>query len=139
MNGLITIPSDFGPQETMSRLEVEAKAHGMTIFARVNHGALAEQAGLALRPTELILFGNPRGGTLLMQVSQTIGIDLPLKALVWQDAAGKTWISCNEPRWLAKRHSVEVADLVLASMGSTLNEIAGNAAAERSQEAGKVE
>jgi uncharacterized protein (DUF302 family) len=108
----------------MDRLEAEIKARGMTIFARINHSALAEQAGLALRPTEVILFGNPRGGTPLMQANQTIGIDLPLKALVWEDAAGKTWLSYNEPPWLAKRHQIAGTERVTTSMGSVLTDIA---------------
>jgi len=128
MEGLITIPSNFGPQETMSRLEAEIKAHRLGVFARVNHAALAAEAGLALRPTEVILFGNPRGGTPLMQASQTIGIDLPLKALVWQDAAGRSWISYNDPVWLAQRHGVTGADGTIAAMTRALADIAAEAA-----------
>jgi uncharacterized protein (DUF302 family) len=105
-DGLITIPSHHGPQETVKRLEAEVKAKGMTVFARVDHAAGAAAAGLSLRPTVLLVFGNARGGTPLMQVAQGIGIDLPLKALVWQDASGNTWLSWNDPGWLAKRHSV---------------------------------
>ncbi len=82
-DGLITVPSAFGPAETMSRLEAEVKARGMTVFAHVDHGAGAAGAGMALRPTDLLIFGAARGGTPLMEMAQTIGIDLPLKALVW--------------------------------------------------------
>jgi uncharacterized protein (DUF302 family) len=89
MEGLITIESQFEPKETAERLEAEIKVHGMRVFARIDHAALAAEAGLTLSPTEVILFGNPRGGTPLMQTRQTAGIDLPLKALVWQDAVGK--------------------------------------------------
>src|ERR1700709_1903062 len=103
MEGLTTIRSNFGPGETMSRIETGIKARGMTVFTRIDHAALAAAAGLTLRPTEVILFGNPRGGTPLMQANQTIGIDLPLKILVWQDAASDTWISYNEAEWLAQR------------------------------------
>jgi catalase len=124
MDGLTTIQSKFGPQETMNRFEAELKARGMTVFARVNHAALAKEAGLALRPTEVILFGNPRGGTPLMQANQTIGIDLPLKALVWEDAAGKTWLSYNEPAWLAKRHEIPETEPAVAAMSRALNDIA---------------
>src|SRR4029077_5360424 len=95
--GLTTIPSHFSPKETMDRLEAEIRAQRMTLFARIHHAAGATEVGLTLRPTELIIFGNARGVTPLMQAAQTIGIDLPLKALVWEDAAGKTWISYNEP------------------------------------------
>jgi uncharacterized protein (DUF302 family) len=74
------------------------------VFARIDHAAGAAAAGLSLRPTEVLIFGNAKGGTPLMQSVQAIGIDLPLKALVWQDAAGDTWLSFNDPDWLAKRH-----------------------------------
>jgi uncharacterized protein (DUF302 family) len=118
----------------MNRLEAELKARGMTVFARVNHAALAEQAGLALRPTEVILFGNPRGGTPLMQANQTIGIDLPLKALIWQDAAGKTWLSYNEPAWLAKRHQISETEPSVAAMSRALNDIVAKATNDTADE-----
>ena len=105
-NGLITIRSRHAPGETMSRFEAEVKAKGLTIFARIDHAAGAAAVGLPLRPTELLLFGNAKGGTPLMQAVQTIGIDLPLKVLVWQDASGDTWLSYNDPSWLAKRHEL---------------------------------
>ncbi len=129
MDGLTTIPSSFEPKETADRLDAGAKAHGLTIFARINHAALAAEVGLALRPTEVLLFGNPRGGTPLMQAGQTIGIDLPLKALVWQDAAGKTWLSYNEPAWLAQRHGLGSAtEKIIANMSQALNTITARAA-----------
>jgi uncharacterized protein (DUF302 family) len=103
-DGLTTIRSANGPKDTMDRLEAEVKAKGMTVFARIDHAAGAADVGLSLRPTELLIFGNAKGGTPLMQSIQTIGIDLPLKALVWQDASGATWLSYNDPSWLAKRH-----------------------------------
>jgi uncharacterized protein (DUF302 family) len=90
----------------MNRLETAVKARGMTVFARIDHAAGATAVGLPLRPTEVMIFGNARGGTPLMQAVQTIGIDLPLKALVWQDAAGDTWLSYDDPDWLAKRHGL---------------------------------
>jgi uncharacterized protein (DUF302 family) len=105
-NGLITVKSSYGPKETMDRLEAEVKAKGMTVFGRIDHAAGATEVGLSLRPTELLIFGNARAGTPLMQSAQTISIDLPLKALVWQDADGVTWLSYNDPSWLAKRHGL---------------------------------
>ncbi len=105
-DGLITIPSAFGPEETMNRLEAEVRAKGITVFAHVDHAAGAAAAGMALRPTDLLVFGAAKGGTPLMELAQTIGIDLPLKALVWQDATGATWLSYNDPSWLAERHAV---------------------------------
>jgi uncharacterized protein (DUF302 family) len=104
--GLTTIPSSYGPQDTMNRLETAVKAKGMTVFARIDHAAGATGAGLSLRPTEVLIFGNTKAGTPLMQSVQTIGLDLPLKTLVWQDASGKTWLSYNDPAWLAQRHGL---------------------------------
>jgi uncharacterized protein (DUF302 family) len=106
VDGLTTIQSIYGPIDTMNRLEVEVRAKGMTVFARIDHAAGAAEVGLSLRPTELLIFGNAKGGTPLMQSIQTIGIDLPLKALVWQDAAANTWLSYNDPNWLVKRHGL---------------------------------
>jgi uncharacterized protein (DUF302 family) len=106
VDGLLTIRSRHGPSETMSRFQAEVEAKGLTVFARVDHAAGAAAVGLSLRPTELLVFGNPKGGTPLMQAVQTIGIDLPLKVLVWQDASGDTWLSYNDPSWLAKRHGL---------------------------------
>src|SRR5580704_5697813 len=103
-NGLTTLPSAHSAKETIDRLEAEVKSKGMTVFARIDHAAGAKAAGLALRPTEVLIFGNANGGTPLMQALQTTGIDLPLKALVWADPGGKVWLSYNEPAWIAQRH-----------------------------------
>jgi uncharacterized protein (DUF302 family) len=105
-DGLVTVRSNFGPKDTMARLEAEVKAKGLTVFAHVDHAAGAAAAGLPLRPTDLLIFGNAKGGTPLMQAAQTIGIDLPLKVLVWQDEAATTWLSYNDPAWLAKRQGL---------------------------------
>jgi uncharacterized protein (DUF302 family) len=128
IEGLTTMASSFGPEETMDRLEAEISAKGMTVFARIDHGAGAADAGLELRPTNLIIFGNARGGTPLMQASQTSGIDLPLKALVWQDAAGKTWLSYNEPSWIVQRHGLGVRAEIVDKMAATLGAISRKAA-----------
>src|ERR1700728_4238760 len=106
IDGLTTIPSSFDPKQTIDRLEAEVKAKGMTVFAHIDHAAGAAAAGLPLRPTDLLIFGNAKGGTPLMQSVQTTGIDLPLKILVWQDVAGATWLSYNDPSWVAKRHGI---------------------------------
>jgi uncharacterized protein (DUF302 family) len=106
VQGLTTVRSSRGPKDTMNRLEAEVKAKSMTVFARIDHAAGAVEAGLSLRPTEVLIFGNAKAGTPLMQSVQTIGIDLPLKALVWQDASGDTWLSYNDPAWLAQRHGL---------------------------------
>ena len=128
MEGLTSIQSRFGPKETMDRLEAEIRAQGMTVFARIDHAAGAAEVGLTLRPTELIIFGNARGGTPLMQSVQTVGIDLPLKALVWEDASGKTWLSYNEPSWIAQRHSVANAEQVVSKMAAALSAMSRKAA-----------
>ena len=128
MEGLTSIRSRFSPKETMDRLEAEVRAKGMTVFARIDHAAGAAEVGLTLRPTELIIFGNARGGTPLMQSVQTVGIDLPLKALVWEDASGTTWLSYNEPSWIAQRHSIANAEPVVSKMAAALSAILRKAA-----------
>src|SRR5262245_58369660 len=131
-DGLTTIPSSYGPKQTMDRLEAEIKAKGLTVFARIDHAAGAAEAGLSLRPTELLIFGNAKSGTPLMQATQSIGIDLPLKALVWQDASGKTWLSYNHPSWLAKLHGlgheVQATDDGIANVLDALEKTATKAA-----------
>jgi uncharacterized protein (DUF302 family) len=128
IEGLIKIPSRFGSKETMDRLESEIRARGLDVFARIDHAAGATKVGLTLRPTELIIFGNARGGTPLMQSAQTVGIDLPLKALVWEDEAGKAWISYNEPSWIAQRHGVSNANLTLSKLTDLLSAMITSAA-----------
>jgi uncharacterized protein (DUF302 family) len=129
-DGLTTLSSSHGPKDTMNRLAAEITARGMTVFARIDHAAGAADAGLSLRPTELLIFGNAKGGTPLMQSDQTIGIDLPLKALVWQDASGRTWLSYNDPSWLAKRHGLGAeVDPAVKAMAAALNVIATKATA----------
>jgi len=102
--GVVRVLSAFEAGETMNRLEKAIKDRGLTVFARIDHAEGARAAGLSLRPTELIVFGNAKGGTPLMQGAQEAGIDLPLKALVYQDAEGKVWLAYNDPHWLADRH-----------------------------------
>ena len=90
----------------MNRFEAEVRSKGMTVFAHIDHAAGAAGAGLPLRPTDLLIFGDARGGTPLLQANQTIGIDLPLKVLVWQDDSGITWLAYNDPSWIAQRHDL---------------------------------
>ena len=125
----ITVRSRHGPKDTMNRLEAQVKAKGMTVFARIDHAAGAAEAGLPLRPTELLIFGNAKAGTPLMQAEQAIGIDLPLKMLVWQDASGATWLSYNDPTWLARRHGLAGGSEAAAkAMAAALDGIARTAA-----------
>ena len=112
----------------MNRLEAEVRAKGMTVFGHIDHAAGAAAVSLPLRPTDLLIFGNAKGGTPLMQALQTIGIDLPLKALVWQDAAGITWVSYNDPHWTAQRHGLDDATkATIEAMSGALKAIAGKA------------
>src|SRR3981189_2093109 len=106
MEGLTSIRSSFGPKETMDRLQAEIRAQGMTVFARIDQAAGGAGGGRTLGARGLIIFGNARGGTPLMQSAQTVGIDLPLKALVWEDASGKTWLSYNAPGLIVRRTNV---------------------------------
>lgn len=126
--GLITLLSNHGPVDTMRRLEAEVKAKGLTVFAHIDHAAGAEAVGLPLRATDLLIFGNAKGGTPLMQAAQTIGIDLPLKILVWQDDAGSTWLSYNDPGWLAQRHGAGRADVTITALSNALQTLARAAA-----------
>ena len=103
---LTTVPSHWGPKETLDRLEAEVKTKGLTVFARIDHAAGAAAVGMTLLPTAVLIFGDAKGGTPLMQASQLIGIDLPLKVLVWQDTSGKTWLSYYDPGALAQRHGL---------------------------------
>jgi uncharacterized protein (DUF302 family) len=107
--GLTVLQSRFGARETMDRLAAAVTAKGMSVFARIDHAGGAAAVGMALRPTELLVFGNARGGTPLMQADQAIGIDLPLKALVYEDAAGNAWLAYNDPHFLARRHGLGAA------------------------------
>jgi uncharacterized protein (DUF302 family) len=126
--GLIIIESRFEPAETAERLIAAVTSRGMAVMARVDHAAAAQSVGLALRPTEVLMFGNPRAGTPLMQAVQTIGIDLPLKVLIWQDEAGKTWLGYNDPKWIATRHG----------FGGNVGAIAGVLAAVAHEAAGEI-
>ncbi len=102
VEGLITQPSRRSGHETIDRPAAALESNGLAIFARIDQPANAAAVGMSLQPTELLIFGNARAGTPLMQLSQAIGIDLPLKALAWEDAAAKVWLAYNDPAWLAR-------------------------------------
>jgi uncharacterized protein (DUF302 family) len=134
VDGLTICSSSFGPTETMDRLAAAVTGHGMAVLARIDHAAAAAAVGMPLRPTEVLIFGNPRAGTPLMQSTQSVGIDLPLKALVWQDEHGATWLGYNDPRWLADRHGgIPEAGQFIEAMKNALAAVA-NAATSRSVE-----
>jgi uncharacterized protein (DUF302 family) len=125
--GLIARASGHGPGETMDRLVTAVTGHGMRVMARIDHAAAASEVGMTLRPTEVLIFGNARAGTPLMQMSETIGLDLPLRVLVWQGDDGVTRIAYTDPAWLARRHGVEHA-ATASAMTSTLEAMAAEAA-----------
>lgn len=104
-DGLISVKSPYPVAETLDRLEAGAEERGLKIFARIDHAAGAASIGETLRPTELLIFGNPKGGTPVMQCAQTAGIELPLKALAWEDEQGQVWLGYNDPAYLVRRHS----------------------------------
>jgi uncharacterized protein (DUF302 family) len=129
-DGLITLPSPYAPKETLDRLAAAVERHGMTVMARIDHAGAAANVGLDLRPTEILIFGNPRAGTLLMQASQIVGIDLPLRALAWQDEAQRNWLSYVDPVWLATRYGIaEVTQGVVSQMAAGLKAVMAEATA----------
>lgn len=108
-SGVVRIPSSHSVGETMARLEGVLKERGVLIFARIDFSGDAGRAGLAMRPEQMLIFGNPRAGTPLMQAEPGVGLDLPLKALAFEDAAGKTWIAWNDPQYIVRRHGLPAA------------------------------
>jgi len=119
-DGLVAVKSPHGPKDTMDRLEALLKQKGLTIFARIDHAAGAARVGQTLRPTEVLIFGNPKGGTPFLECSQTVGIDLPMKLLVWTDESDRVWIGYNDPAWIGRRHGVESCPAI-----STLSQALG--------------
>jgi uncharacterized protein (DUF302 family) len=111
-DGLVAVKSAHAPKVTLDRFEAAAKERGLMVFARIDHAAGAQKVGKTLRPTELLIFGNPQCGTPLMECAQSAGIDLPLKALVWEDAQGQSWLGYNDPAWLAQRHAAGACPVV---------------------------
>lgn len=129
-DGLVKIESNHTIRETIDRVEAGLAAKGITIFARIDHAAAAAMVDMPLRPTELLIFGDPRAGTPLMQLEQSIGIDLPLKMLVWQDQDGKVWLAYNDMRSLLQRHTLDANVLRVAdAMAQGLAKLAEAAAA----------
>jgi len=120
-NGLINKKSHHSVKETLDRLEGALREKGFTIVARLSHDAGAEKAGLSLRPTELLLFGNPKVGTHFMTSRQTAGIDLPMKMLALRDAQGQVWLTYNDPAWIARRHGITDRDKLVVKMSKALD------------------
>ena len=123
-NGLISVKSSHDVKVTADRLENILNQKGMNVFIRINHAAGAAKAGKELRPTELIVFGNPKVGTPLMQCSQSVAIDLPQKALIWQDDKGLVWLTYNDPEYLSVRHGLKGCSEVIKKVQKALNNFA---------------
>jgi len=126
-DGLINTQSAHDVKTTADRLEKILKTKGMTVFIRINHAEGAQKTGLTLRPTELVIFGNPKVGTPLMKCSQTMAIDLPQKALIWEDESGTVWLSYNDPSSLAIRHNIKGCNEVIKKIENALNNFATTA------------
>jgi uncharacterized protein (DUF302 family) len=123
-NGIISIKSSHDAKTTVDRLENILREKGMTVFMRINHAEGAQKVGKKLRPTELIIFGNPKVGAPLMQCGQSVAIDLPQKALIWQDEAGQVWLSYNDPKYLASRHGIKECGEVIKKIEKALGNFA---------------
>jgi uncharacterized protein (DUF302 family) len=126
--GLVNVRSKYDVQETADRLESILKDKGMKIVARINHAGAAASVSMELRPTELVIFGNPKVGTPLMQCKQTVAIDLPQKMLIWEDESGLVWISYNEPQYISDRHNIQGCDENLGKIKTALSNFANAAA-----------
>ena len=126
--GLINVFSQHSFEDTANKLEEVLRDNGMKVFSRVPHSSDALKTGIELPSTELIIFGNPKVGSKLMQCAQTVAIDLPLKALVWQDKDNKVWISYNDPEYLKKRHHMEGCGMQLKNVSGALNKLTSAAA-----------
>jgi len=125
-NGMVHLNSPYSVAETAKRLEALLQVQGLTLFCRIDHSGEAEKAGLKMRPTQVIVFGSPKGGTPLMVAAPTLAIDLPLKALIWEDASGKVWISHNSPEYLKQRHHIPDELLKnIAGIGPLLQKVVG--------------
>ncbi|MEQ9544501.1 MAG: DUF302 domain-containing protein [Marinobacter sp.] len=119
-DGMVTVKSGLGVQATADKLESVLKDKGMTVMARINHQQGAEKEGLELLPTEVVIFGNPKVGTPLMQCARSVAIDLPQKALIWEDSSGDTWLGYNDPEYLKSRHGIEGCEAVIEKVKGAL-------------------
>jgi uncharacterized protein (DUF302 family) len=129
-DGLVQYESHYSVKETADRFENIAKSKGLTLFARVDHQKNAAGVGLELRPTEVIIFGNPKVGTPLMQCAQEVAIDLPQKVMVSEDADNKVWLSYNNPNYLMKRHDIKGCDKLIDKISGVLSKLSKAAVAK---------
>jgi uncharacterized protein (DUF302 family) len=131
VEGLVTIASHSGAEETLARMKAALQVRGLQLFAEIDHAKNAAEAGLTLSPCTVMIFGNAKAGTPLMQAQRSTGIDLPLKVLVWEDPAGKVWISYNDPIWIGRRHGLGdkflgVTTKMRDGLAAAVSEAAGN-------------
>ena len=126
-NGLVSVKSAHSVKDTADKLENTLASKDMTVFDRINHAEGAKKVGTALPPTELVIFGNPKVGTPLMVCSRSVAIDLPQKALIWEDAQGQVWLTYNDPAYLAERHGITGCQEVLNKVGGALKNFAAAA------------
>ncbi len=122
--GMISIKSDHGVKTTADRLVRELQAKGVTVFKRINHAEGAKSVGIVMRPTVLVIFGNPKSGTPLMMCQRSVAIDLPQKALIWEDSQGQTWLGYNDPYYLALRHQIKGCEQPIERMSKALRNFA---------------
>lgn len=127
-NGVIDIASQHTVEQTANKLEKVLLSKGMKVFQRINHAEGAKSVGISINPTELIIFGNPKVGSPLMKCAPSVAIDLPQKAVIWQDSQNKVWISYNDPAYLKQRHNIVGCDEVLAKVSAALSKLTGAAA-----------
>ncbi|MBI1425659.1 MAG: DUF302 domain-containing protein [Gammaproteobacteria bacterium] len=130
VDGLIVKSSPYSVAQTMDRFENILKQKGIMVVARLSHDANAGKVGIKLRPTQLILFGNPKLGSHFFTSQQTAGIDLPMKVLVWEDAAGKVWLGYNDPQYIANRHGIADRSEIAGKMTGVLNNLTNAALAK---------
>ena len=126
-NGIVSVKSSHDVKTTVNRLVQSLTNKGMTVFTRIDHAAGAAKVGKTLRPTELVVFGNPKVGTPLMQCDQGAAIDLPQKALIWEDGSGQVWLSYNDPNYLAQRHDLSQCAEVVKKIEQALGNFAAMA------------
>lgn len=131
--GLVSVKSVYAVDETLDRFETAARGKGLTVFARIDHAAGAAGVGKQLRPTELLIFGNPKAGTPLMQARQSVAIDLPMKALAWADSDGQVWLSYNDPDYLVRRHAITQRDALVDKMRKVLADLSAVATGSSAQ------
>lgn len=128
VDGMVSKKSSHSVQASLDKLEAMVKKKGFTVFARIDHAKGASKVGKSLRPTQVLIFGNPKVGTALMSSQQSAGLDLPIRVLAWEDASGQVWIGYNEPSWLTERHAIDDRAKVVSNMTAALKKLTDAAA-----------